>query len=80
MNKLEPIAALKKEMLEAHFNIEVKYSFEQKKEWLLNVPDKKLYNKPLYELFPEMYESAKQDNRLRQRAFRGFLKDIVPLN
>ena len=44
MNKLEPIAIIIKEMLEAHFNIEAKYSFEQKKEWLLNVPDKKLYN------------------------------------
>lgn len=57
MNKLEPIAALVKETLEERFNIEVKYSFEQKKEWLLNVPDKKLYNKFCDELFPEMYES-----------------------
>lgn len=30
-------------------------------------------------LFPPMYESEKQDNRLRQRAFRDFLKDIVPV-
>ena len=180
MNKLEPIAKLIKEMLEGHFNIEAKYSFEDKKEWLLNVPNKELYNgfwneisnvysnivnnkwnlddkislvsenklaaKPRIDiwfqepynficefdetqhfnqfrqrtlensykwfsysfnyndyletcrrrillpqtsgffklrskddLFPEMYESEKQDNRLRQRAFRDFLKDIVPI-
>lgn len=30
-------------------------------------------------LFPAMYECEKQDNRLRQRAFRDFLKDIVPI-
>ena len=179
MNKLEPIAKLIKEMLEGQFNIEAKYSFEEKKEWLLNVPNKELYNefwneisnvycnivdskwdlnekislvsqsklaaKPridicfeepynficefdetqhfnqfrqitlensykdfLYsfnynqyletcrsrillpqtsgffklrgkdDLFPEMYKSEKQDNRLRQRAFRDFIKDIVP--
>ena len=29
-------------------------------------------------LFPEMYEGEKQDNRIRQRAFRDFLKDIIP--
>ena len=180
MNKLEPIAKSIKEMLEIHFNIEAKYSFEDKKEWLLNVPNKELYNgfwneisnvysnivnnkwnlddkislvsenklaaKPRIDiwfqepynficefdetqhfnqfrqrtlessyngfsysfnyndyletcrrrillpqtsgffklrskddLFPEMYESEKQDNRLRQRAFRDFLKDIVPI-
>lgn len=180
MNKLEPIAKLIKEMLEGHFNIETKYSFEVKKDWLLNVPNKELYNefwneisnvysnivdskwdlnekislvsqsklaaKPRIDiwfedpynficefdeiqhfnqfrqrtlessykdfpysfnynhyletcrsrmllpqtsgffklrskddLFPEMYESEKQDNRLRQRAFRDFLKDIVPV-
>lgn len=179
MNKLEPIAKLIKEMLEGHFKIEANYSFEEKKEWLLNAPNKELYNqfwneisnvysnivdskwdlnekislvsqsklsaKPridiwfeepynficefdetqhfnqfrlmtlensykdfLYsfnynqyletcrsrillpqtsgffklrgkdDLFPEMYDSEKQDNRLRQRAFRDFLKDIVP--
>lgn len=180
MNKLEPIAKLIKEMLEGHFNIKANYSFEEKKEWLLNVPNKELHNgfwkeisnvysnlvddklnlnekislvsqnklaaKPridiwfeepynficefdetqhfnqfrqmtlensykdfLYsfnynqyletcrnrilvprtsgffklrskdDLFTEMYESEKQDNRLRQRAFRDFLKDIVPV-
>jgi len=29
-------------------------------------------------LFPPMLDSDKQDNRLRQRAFRDFLKDITP--
>ena len=29
--------------------------------------------------FPEMYNSNKQDNRVRQRAFRDFLKDIIPV-
>lgn len=30
-------------------------------------------------LFPEMLEGEKQDNRIRQRAFRDFLKDILPV-
>ena len=30
-------------------------------------------------LFPEMLPGVKQDNRIRQRAFRDFLKDITPL-
>lgn len=30
-------------------------------------------------LFPEMLEGEKQDNRIRQRAFRDFLKDILPI-
>lgn len=30
-------------------------------------------------LFPEMFEEEKQDNRIRQRAFRDYLKDIVPV-
>jgi len=30
-------------------------------------------------LFPKMHTGEKQDNRLRQRAFRDFLKDIVPV-
>jgi hypothetical protein len=30
-------------------------------------------------LFSPIYESEKQDNRLRKRAFRYFLKDIVPV-
>lgn len=180
MNKLESIAKLIKEMLEKHFKIEAKCSFEEKKECLLNVPNKDLYNEfwneistvysniidnkwdinekislvpenklstkhridiwfeePYYficefdetqhfnqfrqrtlessykdfsylfnyndyletcnnrnlmpqtsgfyklrskdYLFPPMYESEKQDNWLRQRAFRDFLKDIVPV-
>jgi hypothetical protein len=29
-------------------------------------------------LFPPLLEGEKQDNRIRQRAFRDFLKDIVP--
>jgi len=29
-------------------------------------------------LFPTMYSGEKQDNRIRQRAFRDFLKDIIP--
>lgn len=29
-------------------------------------------------LFPDMYDGDKQDNRHRQRAFRDFLKDILP--
>lgn len=29
-------------------------------------------------LFPEMLEGEKQDNRIRQRAFRDFLKDLLP--
>jgi len=29
-------------------------------------------------LFPEMYDGEKQDNRVRQRAFRDFMKDITP--
>jgi len=44
MNKLEPIAKLIKNMLEQKFNIEAKYSFEEKKDWLLNVPNRDLYN------------------------------------
>lgn len=181
MNKLEPIAKLLKNMLENQFNIEAKYSFEEKKEWLLNVPSKELYSKfwsdisstynklidnrftleeqislinsskqralakidiwfnepynficefdetqhfnqyrqktlqnsyknfeysfnyidyleicksrtlklgtsGFYKLkskdhlFPKMYDGEKQDNRLIQRAFRDFLKDIVPVN
>lgn len=180
MNKLEPIAKLIKEVLENKFKIEAKYSLEQKKDWLLNIPDKELYNEFWSEislvyssvvdnkwdideqiklipqnklaakaridiwfeepynficefdetqhfnqfrqrtlensyrsfkysfdykeyleickkriltpgrsgfyklggqdnLFPPMYISEKQDNRLRQRAFRDFLKDIVPV-
>jgi hypothetical protein len=180
MNKLEPIAKLIKQVLENRFGIEAKYSFEHKKDWLLNVPSKELYNefwneisfvyskvvdnnwdinyqinlipykkltaKPRIDiwfdepynficefdetqhfnqyrkitlvnsykdfkysfdydeyinicekrvlepgtsgfhklrtldyLFPPIYEGEKQDNRLRQRAFRDFLKDIVPV-
>jgi hypothetical protein len=180
MNKLEPIAELIKNMLEEKFNIEAKYSFEGKKDWLLNVPNRNLYNEfwddisytysklldnkigldeqlslindnklkakaridiwfqepynficefdetqhfnqfrqmtlensyksfdysfdyqyyidickskilkvgtsGFYKLrsedllFPKMYPGEKQDNRLRQRAFRDFLKDIVPV-
>ncbi len=30
-------------------------------------------------LFPEMLPGIKQDNRIRQRAFRDFLKDITPI-
>ena len=30
-------------------------------------------------LFPEMLKGNKQDNRIRQRAFRDYLKDIVPI-
>lgn len=30
-------------------------------------------------LFPEMLEGEKQDNRIRQRAFRDFLKDLLPV-
>ena len=30
-------------------------------------------------LFPEMLPGEKQDNRIRQRAFRDFLKDILPV-
>lgn len=30
-------------------------------------------------LFPEMLEAEKQDNRIRQRAFRDFLKDLLPI-
>lgn len=30
-------------------------------------------------LFPELYKGEKQDNRIRQRAFRDFLKDIYPI-
>lgn len=30
-------------------------------------------------LFPEMFNGDKQDNRTRQRAFRDFLKDIIPV-
>lgn len=30
-------------------------------------------------LFPEMLVGEKQDNRIRQRAFRDFLKDLLPL-
>ena len=30
-------------------------------------------------LFPEMLEGEKQDNRIRQRAFRDFLKDLLPI-
>lgn len=30
-------------------------------------------------LFPKMLEGEKQDNRIRQRAFRDFLKDLLPI-
>lgn len=30
-------------------------------------------------LFPEMLEGEKQDNRIRQRAFRDYLKDLLPI-
>lgn len=30
-------------------------------------------------LFPQIIEGEKQDNRIRQRAFRDYLKDIVPV-
>jgi hypothetical protein len=30
-------------------------------------------------LFPGMLEGSKQDNRIRQRAFRDFLKDLLPV-
>jgi hypothetical protein len=30
-------------------------------------------------LFPEMLEGDKQDNRIRQRVFRDYLKDILPI-
>lgn len=30
-------------------------------------------------LFPELLDGEKQDNRIRQRAFRDFLKDLLPL-
>ena len=30
-------------------------------------------------LFPPLYEGDKQDNRVRQRAFRDFLKDVIPI-
>lgn len=30
-------------------------------------------------LFPEMLEGERQDNRIRQRAFRDFLKDLLPI-
>jgi len=30
-------------------------------------------------LFPEMIKGEKQDNRIRQRAFRDFLKDLLPI-
>lgn len=30
-------------------------------------------------LFPEMLEGEKQDNRIKQRAFRDFLKDLLPI-
>ncbi|SCG82850.1 hypothetical protein DW1_1278 [Proteiniborus sp. DW1] len=30
-------------------------------------------------LFPEVLKGDKQDNRIRQRAFRDYLKDIVPV-
>lgn len=30
-------------------------------------------------LFPEMLDGERQDNRIRQRAFRDYLKDIVPI-
>jgi len=30
-------------------------------------------------LFPPMYQGSKQDNRVRQRAFRDFLKDYLPI-
>ncbi len=180
MNKLLPIAELIKELLESEFKVEANYGFEEGQDWLLNVPDKELYeefwsdisnvynklidnrwtlddkinnlgnnylvskakidiwfNEPYnficefdekqhfnqfrlitlengyhnlnvafdlgqyrelsleriiqprksgFEklqgvdfLFPEMYEDVNQDNRIRQRAFRDYIKDIVPI-
>ena len=180
MNKLLPIAELIQELLEMKFREEAKYTFECKREWLVNTPDKELYrdfwdeitcvysglvdnkwsldsillknyNDSKYDnarmdiwfhepynfmcefdekqhfnqfrlstlragfyndivsfdynhyldlseskihnpgksgfeklkgkdsLFPEMLNGENQDNRIRQRAFRDFLKDIVPV-
>lgn len=180
MHKLFPIAELIKELLELEFKVEATYGFEANQEWLLNVPDRNLYNdfweditvvynklidnrwtlndkidnlgnnlinrmakidiwfnEPynficefdeeqhfnqfrfitleygyhdlnvafdlnLYRelssrriinpsvsgfvklrndnfLFPEMYDGINQDNRVRQRAFRDYIKDIVPI-
>jgi len=31
-------------------------------------------------LFPEILDGEKQDNRIRQRAFRDFLKDLLPID
>ena len=44
-------------------------------------PGKSGFNKlkSLDILFPEMLKGEKQDNRIRQRAFRDYLKDIVPV-
>ncbi|WP_333637917.1 hypothetical protein [Tissierella praeacuta] len=180
MNKLLPIAELIKQLLELEFKEEAKYTLESKKDWLLNIPDKDLYNEFWEEisdvysglvddkwtlddkldyksnlmkngmaridiwfeepynficefdekqhfnqyrlitlkrgyknlkfsfdynsyydlsskfivnpgksgfhklkgkdiLFPEMFRGEKQDNRIRQRAFRDYLKDIIPV-
>lgn len=87
MNKLEPIAELIKNILENHFNIQAKYSFDYEnyscicKSKTLKVGTSGFYKlKSEDSLFPRMHDGEKQDNRLRQRAFRDFLKDIVPVN
>lgn len=44
MHKLFPIAELIKELLESEFNVKATYNFEAKQDWLLNVPNRELYN------------------------------------
>ena len=70
--------------LDFYDNIDIKYPIELYKELNNGIAinsgksgfTKLKSNDPL---FPEMLEGEKQDNRIRQRAFRDFLKDLLPI-
>lgn len=60
MNKLLPIAELIKQLLELEFREEAKYTLESKKDWLLNIPDKDLYNE-FWEEISDVYSGLVDD-------------------
>lgn len=63
--------------VEAGFSIDYYLSLNQKNVGPGTTGFKKLKsNDPL---FPEMYSGENQDNRVRQRAFRDTLKDLIPI-
>ncbi|CAK7029727.1 hypothetical protein [Tissierella sp.] len=60
MSKLLPIAELIKQLLELEFKEEAKYTLESKKDWLLNIPDKDLYNE-FWEEISDVYSGLVDD-------------------